>query len=108
MQRRRFPILVYPSAAVRRSVGPDLDVVAGLALRAVLKNRRSLEIAHQQISYRSHCLAFSSRIGTDGDLILELDVGDPRLADRIILEEDLVRARRFAQTEGAKPPSRRR
>lgn len=92
MQRNPFPIIVFPSAAVRRAVGPEVDTVAGLALKAILKGRRSIEIAHQQIKYRSHHLAFSSRIGIHGDLILELDIGDPRLADRVILESDLRKA----------------
>lgn len=92
MQRNPFPIVVHPSAAVRRLLGPALDTVAGLALRALLTNRRSIEVAHQQITYRSHHLAFSSRIGNQGDLIIEMDVGDPRLAERLIIEEDLRRA----------------
>ncbi|KPH77810.1 MULTISPECIES: hypothetical protein [Bosea] len=92
MQRNPFPIVVHPSAAVRRLLGPALDTVAGLALRALL--RRSIEVAHQQIAYRSHDLAFSSRIGSLGDLIIEMDLGDPRLADRVIIEEDLRKAAR--------------
>ncbi|MFA6968949.1 MULTISPECIES: hypothetical protein [Bosea] len=92
MQRNPFPIVVHPSAAVRRLIGPDLDAIAGLALRALLLNQRSIEIAHQQIAYRSHHLAFSSRIGSQGDLIIELDIGDPRLAGRVILEEEIRRA----------------
>ncbi|MBX9912074.1 MAG: hypothetical protein K2Z25_25650 [Beijerinckiaceae bacterium] len=92
MQRNSFPIVVHPSAAVRRLIGPELDMIAGLALRALLLNQRSIEIAHQQIAYRSHHLAFSSRIGNQGDLIIELDIGDPRLAGRVILEEEIRRA----------------
>lgn len=92
MQRSQFPIVVHPSPAVRRLIGPDLDAVAGLALRALLLNQRSIEIAHQQIAYRSHHLAFSSRIGNQGDLIIELDIGDPRLAGRVVLEAEMRRA----------------
>lgn len=94
MQRTPFPIIVHPSVAVRRLLGPALDTVAGLALRALLMNRRSIEVAHQQIAYRSHHLAFSSRIGQQGDLIIEIDLGDPRLADRVIIEDDLRSAAR--------------
>lgn len=94
MQKNPFPIIVYQSAAVRRLLGPALETVAGLALRALLTNRRSIEVAHQQITYRSHHLAFSSRIGNQGDLIIEMDVGDPRLAERVILEDDMRSAAR--------------
>lgn len=105
MQRHPFPIFVYPSAEVRRRLGPDTDKVAALALRAALRNRRSLEIAHQQILWRSRHFAFSSRIGEKGDLIVELDIGDPRLADRIVLEDDMQRAGKAARDKAR--PARR-
>jgi hypothetical protein len=105
MQPFPFPIFVYPSLAVRRMLGPDTDKVAALALRAVLKNRRSLEIAHQQVQWRSRHFAFSSRIGSEGDLILELDIGDPRLEGRVVLEEDMKRIAR-AGRDKAKPVRR--
>lgn len=94
MQRHPFPIIVHSSPAVRQLAGVDLDRIAGLALRALLKNRRSIEVAHQQIVYRARHFAFSSRIGGEGDLILELDVGDPRLAERLIVEEEFRQAGR--------------
>lgn len=100
MQRHPFPIFVYPSAEVRRSLGPDTDKVAALALRAVLKSRRSLEIAHQQVVWRSRHFAFSSRIGREGDLIVELELGDPRLEGRILLEDDMQRAAKAAREKG--------
>lgn len=94
MSRHSLPIVIYPSLAARRLLGPGIDDAAGIALRTLLKERRSLEIAHQQIVYRSHHLAFSSRIGTQGDLILVLDIGDPKLAERVVLEDDLRRKRK--------------
>jgi len=105
MQRHPFPIFVYPSAEVRRTLGPDTDRVAALALRAALKNRRSLEIAHQQVQWRSKHFAFSSRIGAEGDLIVELDIGDPRLEGRVVLEDDMKRAGKAAREKSR--PTRR-
>ena len=92
MNRAYLPFVLIPSHAARSLLGADLDKVGVLALRAILRHRKSLEVAHQQIRYRRHDLAFSSRIGERGDLVLELDIGDARLADRLILEEDLQRA----------------
>ena len=46
-------------------------------------------VAHQQIRFKGQNLAFCSRISGHGDLIIELDIGDERLSDRIILEEEL-------------------
>jgi hypothetical protein len=68
---------------VRHLLGNDLHKVAALAVRAILANRRSLEIAHQQIKYRKHHIAFSSRINAWGDLVVELDVSNPRFQRRL-------------------------
>ena len=98
MERASLPILVIPTHPVRRVLGSDLGKVAVLAVKAILQNRKGIEVAHQQIRYRKHDLAFSSRIGSRGDIILELDLGDPRLSHRLILEEDLRRASRKPET----------
>lgn len=97
MHTAQFPFLVIASSEVRALLGPNLGKAAVLALRAILLNRKSLEIAHQQIRFGKHHLAISSRIGRKGDLILSLDVGDPRLSDRLILENDLRRAEQAAR-----------
>ena len=94
MKRAHLPFLVVPSHAVAALVGRDLDIVAVLALKAILRHGKSLEVAHQQIRYRKYDLAFSSRVTRGGELILELDVGDPRLSERLVLEEDLRHATR--------------
>jgi hypothetical protein len=87
-----LPILVVTTPAARALLGRDVSKVALLAVRAMLRQRKSLEIAHQQVRYGRHAFAFSSRIGRDGDLILQLDVGDPVLEGRVVLEADLRRA----------------
>ena len=92
MDRAALPFLLVASPAARALAGRDLTKIAVLAMQAMIQQRRSIEVAHQQIRYRKHCFAFSSRVGRHGDLILELDIGDPRLADRLILETDLRRA----------------
>jgi hypothetical protein len=83
---------VIATHAARHALGSNVRKVAAAAIKAVLKNGRSLEIAHQQIRFGQHDVAFCSRIGSLGDLIVELDIGDPRLSNRIIHEEDLRRA----------------
>jgi hypothetical protein len=97
MDRAFLPILVVPTHAARRALGADVRRAAVLAAKAIIRGRRGFEIAHQQIRFRDHDLAFCSRIGTQGDLILELDVGDPKLGDRIVLEEELRRANRWVR-----------
>jgi hypothetical protein len=92
MHRANFPILLFASPAAQALLGRDVAAVGVLALKAILRNRRGIEVAHQQIKYRKHALAFSSRIGREGDLILDLDIGLPGLDKRLVLETDLRRA----------------
>jgi len=107
MQLYPSQLVFCPSVAVRKAAGPDLGKVARLALEAVLKNGGSLEIAHQQITYGKSHFALSSRIGSRGQLILELDIGNPALADRIILEHDLRWAERANGTVRSPKPGGR-
>ena len=109
MHRASLPILMTATPAVQKLLGPELPKVAVLAVQAILRQRRGIEIAHQQIRYRKHHVVFSSRIGRHGDLILDLDVGDPALENRIVIEADLRRAERTqaAQREQEHRPRRR-
>jgi hypothetical protein len=97
MQRAYFPIIYSASPAVIQRTGPDLHRAVVLALRAILKYSKSLEVAHQQIRFKGQDLAFCSRISGGGDLIIELDIGDARLSGRIILEHELSAAERRAR-----------
>lgn len=108
MPRASLPILMTASPAVQKLLGPELPKVAVLAVQAILRQRRGVEVAHQQIRYRKHHFAFSSRIGRHGDLILDIDVGDPALENRIVIEADLARAERMnvAKREGERPRRR--
>ncbi len=88
MSRNPYPIIVFPSAAARRVFGSGVEVVAGLALRTLLRERQPLEMAHRQFKFRNQHVAFSSRIGEKGDLIVEIDLGDARLASHVIPESE--------------------
>jgi hypothetical protein len=62
MDRAFLPILVIPTHVARRALGSDLQKVAVLAAKAVVRGRRGLKAAHQQIRFAEHDLAFCSRI----------------------------------------------
>ena len=106
MNRAFLPFLFLPSQAAQTLLGRDAGKVAVLALRAILQNNKSLEVAHQQIRFGAHDLAFSSRISAGGELVMDLDLGDARLAGRIVLEEELRRATR--QVRGISPENGKR
>jgi hypothetical protein len=103
ISRAYLPFLFVPSAAVCVRLGRASVEAAVIALRAVLLNRKTVEVAHQQVRFRGVDLAFSSRITARGELVIDLDIGDPALSDRIILEEDLRRATRASRTKGVSP-----
>jgi hypothetical protein len=103
MDRAALPFLLVTTPALRKALGRDVDKVAVLAAQALLRHRKTLEVAHQQVRYRKHMIAFSSRVGRHGDLILELDMGDPALGDRVILEADLRRAELSAREREREP-----
>ena len=94
MAKALFPFFCFYSPAAARVVGADVAGVAVAALRAAIRNGQGLEIAHQQIRWGEHDLAFSVRIGRLGDLVIDIDIGDANLRDRIVLEADLRREAR--------------
>jgi hypothetical protein len=94
MNRGFLPFLFLYTHAAGQLLGRDGATVAALALKAILSHRKSLEVAHQQVRFRNHDFAFSSRITAQGELVVELDVGDPDLSERIVLEEELRAATR--------------
>lgn len=111
MHRAHFPILFQCSHAVRAKLGRDVDLAVVLVMKAVLVRHGRLDVAHQQIVFRNLHLAFSTRIGRGGDLFVDIDEGDPALADRIVLESELRQAERRSREAGAcagQRPSRRR
>ena len=94
MPKAQLPFYCVVSPAVEKIVGSHGSHIAVLALRAILRGGRGIEIAHQQVQYLGHDFAFSSRVTRNGDLVIELDIGMPALRDRVVLEEDLRRAQR--------------
>ena len=102
MPRVFLPFYCVPTPAVVAAVGNDIQRIALAALKAMLRRGKSLDIAHQQISYAGHELAFSARVTTAGDLVLDIDLGDPKLRDRIVLEADLRRETRKVRGIGGR------
>jgi hypothetical protein len=94
MHRSFLPFLYQLSAAASRLLGRRSADAALLALKAILAHNRSLEVAHQQIRFAGHDFAFSSRVTANGELMVELDVGEPALEGRIVLEAELRAATR--------------
>jgi hypothetical protein len=97
MQRAFVPFRFVPSRGVTRALSGDLLVVAVDALRAVIRQAKALEFAHQQIEVRGHHIALSTCVTDTGELIVELDLGDPAVTDRLVTEAELRRANEQAK-----------
>jgi hypothetical protein len=108
MVRSNFPVFIEPSRKVSERLGNQLAPPALRAIRAILSNRRGIEVAHQPIVYRGHHLALSSRVTAAGDLVVAIDLGDPALASRLILEDELRGAEHRARKEDRKIRDARR
>jgi len=96
MTRAYLPFIFNPAVPVVEALGVEAERVAVLAARALLRHARAIEVAHEQVSWRGKAYAFSSRISARGELVIDLDIGDPRLAHHIVLEDELrVTSRRM-------------
>lgn len=97
MAQSHLTFYFHATPAVRKLFEKDVAKVAAAAIRAALRTARSAEVAHQQISYGGQHIAFSSRVSSAGDLVVELDIGDADLANRVILEGEYRAANRDAR-----------
>lgn len=97
MARALLPFYVHASQPARELLGVHLEKAAIAAIRAVIKNQRGVEIAFQQINYAGRCLALSSRVTRAGDIVIDLDIGNPALDGHVILETEMIRAERKAR-----------
>ncbi len=96
MFRVLAPVVITPSAEARRALGPELRNAAMAAWREIARRGDGIEMAHLQIVHAGITLAVCSRLRRDGLIAIELGLGDPKLAARIIpmarLRRDAARA----------------
>lgn len=88
------PFYFQASPALAQALGSELGRAARVAVQAMLKAHRNLEVAHQQFAFAGIVIAFSSRIGDQGTLFVDLDLGLPGLTERVVLEAELQAAGR--------------
>jgi len=98
MQITSFPVrYVLTPAAQRHFDGARLQAgIARIAVRALLRLHRGLEIAHLQFRYRDQVIAICSRVDAGGAVLVEIDLGDPALPLVAITEAEFGVALRRA------------
>jgi hypothetical protein len=92
MFRVLAPVVIVPSPETRRALGAELRPAALAAWREIARRGEGIEMAHLQIVHAGVTLAVCSHIRRDGFIEIELGLGDPKLAARVIPAAELRRA----------------
>ncbi len=96
MFRVLAPVVITPSAEARHALGAELRNAALAAWRAIARRGEGIEMAHLQIVHAGVTLAVCSQLRRDGLIAIEIGLGDPALAARVIpmarLRSDAARA----------------
>jgi hypothetical protein len=86
------PVVIVPSTEALAALGIQLRPAALAAWKEIARRGKGIEMAHFQIVHAGVTLAVCSRLRHDGFIEIELGIGDPRQAARVIPEAELLRA----------------
>ena len=78
------PVVVTPSVEARDALGAQLKPAALAAWREIGRRGEGIEYAHFQIDWNGVTLAVASRVRPNGFIELEIGLGDPRQAARVV------------------------
>ncbi len=98
MFRVQAPVVVIFSTEARAGLGAQLRAAGLAAWRGLAGLGQGLEMAHFQIVFADVTLAVSSRLRKDGLIVIELGLGDPRQAARVIPAAQLRQAEARARS----------
>ena len=104
MFRVQTPVIVVATTEARAALGVRLRAAGLAAWREIARRGQGLEMAYFQINHDGVTLAVSSRLRRDGLIEIELDLGDPRQAARVIPAAQLRRAEARARRASSPAP----
>ncbi len=78
------PVSIVPSAEARLALGDQMRPAGLAAWREIARRGLGIEMAHLQIVHAGITLAICSRLRGDGCIEIELGLGDPKQAARVI------------------------
>ncbi len=107
MFRVQAPVAVIFSTEARAALGARLRAAGLAAWRELARRGAGLEMAHFQIVHQGVTLAVCSRLRPDGIIEIELGLGDPRQAARVIPAAELRRAEARARSRHMLAPHAR-
>lgn len=96
------PVVVVPTTEARAALGAQLRTAALEAWREIARRGEGIEMAHFQIVHSGVTLAVCSRLRVDGLIVIELGLGDPKQAARVIPAAQLRRAEARAKIRHGK------
>jgi len=98
------PVIIKPSNEAQAALGVQVRPAALAAWREIARRGQGIEMAHFQVVHTGVTLAVCSRLRPDGFIEIELGLGDPRQAARVIPAAQLRQAEAKARM---RMPSRR-
>ncbi len=100
------PVVIVPSTEARAALGTQVRPAALAAWRELARRGEGLEMAHFQIVHAGVTLAVCSRLRPDGFIEIEIGLGDPRQAARVIPAAQLRRAEARVHARHGQPGRR--
>ena len=100
------PVVIVPSVEARVALGAEVRPAALAAWRELARRGEGLEMAHFQIVHAGVTLAVCSRLRPDGFFEIEIGLGDPKQAARVIPAAQLRRAEARVQARYGQPGRR--
>lgn len=94
------PVTIHPSAEARRALGAQLVPAGKAAWREIARRGQGLEFAHLQICFTGITLAIASRLRPDGVIAIEIGLGDPKQAARVVMASEFRNAETKARDRG--------
>jgi hypothetical protein len=89
-----------PTSAARTAFGKRLGDIAVAAFRAIAQADKGLEVAHLQFRRGRDLVAICSRVTGDGEVEIEIDVGNGQLPTVVFTENEMRRANRRSRDQG--------
>lgn len=88
----KAPVVIVASNEARTALGAQLRPAALAAWREIARRGKGIELAYFQIVHTGVTLAVASRIRGDGFIEIDLGMGDPKQAARVIPAAQLRQA----------------
>jgi hypothetical protein len=88
-----------PTGAARTAFGKRLGDIAVAAFRAIARADKGLTVAHLQFKHEKDLVAICSRVRGDGEVEIEIDVGNRQLPTVIFTENEMRSANRHSDDQ---------